>query len=126
MDVVRRVEQRTTETPNAVMTTLVSPTLGGAGQALWEVRMAPGAAGPEHDMSGEQLWTVRAGALTVELDGVPSATLSVGDSVVLPPGRQRRLLADPRDGATALVTGPGDAHALLPDGTDRGVPGWIA
>lgn len=126
MTVVRHAENRRLETPNAVMTTLASPTLGGAGHALWQVRMSAGAAGPHHRMSGEQIWTVLDGGVTVELGGDPPAVLSKGDTVVLPAGRLRRLTADPLAGMSALVTGPGDARAELADGTDRGVPGWIS
>jgi len=119
--VVRRAEQRTHETPNAVMTTLASPTLGGAGQSLWQVRMRAGQVGPEHVMDREQVWTVLEGAMTVE----PLGALAVGDTAVLPAGVARRIAAGP-EGVSALVTGSGDGHALLPDGTDRGVPDWIA
>lgn len=121
MTVVRRAEQRTHETPNAVMTTLASPSLGGAGQSLWQVRMRPGQAGPEHVMDREQVWTVVEGAMTVE----PVGELVVGDTVVLPAGVTRRIVAGPQ-GVSALVTGSGEGHALLPDGTDRGVPDWVA
>ena len=48
MSVIRCGEARRTETPNAVMTTLASPTLGGARQALWRVDMTGGQAGPLH------------------------------------------------------------------------------
>lgn len=126
MTVVRHAENRSIETPNAVMTTLASPTLGGARQALWRVRMSAGAAGPHHRMSGEQVWTVLDGAVSVELRGDPPTVLSRGDTIVLPAGWLRRLTADPLTGASALVTGPGDARAELADGTDRGVPDWIA
>ncbi|GAA4551950.1 cupin [Pseudonocardia xishanensis] len=121
MTVVRRAEQRTHETPNAVMTTLASPSLGGAGQSLWQVRMRAGQVGPEHVMDREQVWTVVEGTMTVE----PFEALAAGDTVVLPAGVTRRIVAGPA-GVTALVTGAGDGRALLPDGTDRGIPDWIA
>ncbi|WP_181784795.1 cupin domain-containing protein [Pseudonocardia pini] len=121
MTVVRRAAQRTHETPNASMTTLASPTLGGAGQSLWQVRMRPGQAGPEHVMDREQVWTVVEGTMTVE----PFGELGAGDTVVLPAGVARRVVAG-SEGVSALVTGAGDGRALLPDGTDRGVPDWIA
>lgn len=126
MTVVRHADRRRTETPNAVMTTLASPTLGGSGLALWQVRMDPGAAGPEHRMSGEQLWAVVDGAATVALEGQDPVALGPGDTVVLPAGQLRRIVADEHRGMSALVTGPGDARAELADGTDRGTPGWIA
>lgn len=126
MTVVRHADRRRTETPNAVMTTLASLTLGGSGHALWQVRMDPGTAGPEHRMSGEQLWTLVGGAATVALEGGDPVALGPGDTVVLPAGRLRRIVADEHRGMSALVTGPGDARAELADGTDRGTPGWIA
>ena len=125
MSVVRRAEQRVTETPNAVMTTLASPTLGGSAQSLWQVRMAPGQAGPLHLMDREQVWNVLDGGATVELAG-REYLLTAGDTVVLPAGAGRRVVADPARGMRAVVSGSGDGRALLADGTDRGVPGWIA
>jgi quercetin dioxygenase-like cupin family protein len=121
VSVIRRAEQRVHETPNAVMTTLASPTLGGAGRSVWWVRMRPGQVGPEHVMDGEQVWTVVEGAMTVE----PFGDLAAGDAVVLPAGETRRVAAGP-DGVSALVTGSAGSRAVLPDGTDRGVPDWIA
>ncbi|GAA1875870.1 hypothetical protein GCM10009836_66440 [Pseudonocardia ailaonensis] len=122
MPVVRRAARRTHETPNAVMTTLASPTLGGAAHSVWQVRMRPGQEGPAHVMDGEQVWTVLEGGMTVE----PLGTLGPGDTAVLRAGEERRIVADPEAGLSALVTGPGTARAVLPDGTDRGVPDWIA
>jgi quercetin dioxygenase-like cupin family protein len=125
MPVVRHAETRRTETPNAVMTTLASPTLGGAGQALWRVEMRPGAAGPLHAFDVDQVWTVLAGGATVELDGERLA-VAPGDTVVMPAAAPRRVVADPQAGFTAIVTAPGGARATTPDGTDHGVPPWIA
>ena len=122
--VVRRADQRTHETPNAVMTTLASPTLGDAAQSLWQVRMRPGQAGPDHVMDVEQVWTVVDGGLALRTaDG--ETVLTAGDTAVLPAGVARRIVADPEHGLTALVTGAGAGRALLPDGTDRGVPDWV-
>jgi quercetin dioxygenase-like cupin family protein len=123
--VVRRTENRRTETPAAVMTTLASPTLGGAPHALWRVDMRPGQAGPAHAFDVEQVWTVLGGGATVELeDG--RTVLAAGDTVVLPAHAERRVVADRDAGLTAMVTAPEGARASLPDGTDRGVPAWIA
>ena len=60
--VVRNANIRRTQTPNATMTTLASPTLGATeGLSLWKVEMAAGASGPRHVFDSEQLWTVQAG-----------------------------------------------------------------
>jgi quercetin dioxygenase-like cupin family protein len=121
VSLIRRADQRVHDTPNAAMTTLASPTLGGAAQSVWWVRMRPDQVGPEHVMDREQVWTVVAGAVTVE----PFGALAEGDAIVLPAGAVRQVRPGP-DGVSALVTGPGDSRAVLPDGTDRGVPDWIA
>ena len=125
MTVIRSNETRTTETPNATMTTLASPTLGAATQALWRVDMRPGQCGPAHTFDVEQLWTVVDGAATIEL-GDDEHPIAAGDTVVMPPGAPRRVLAHPEAGLIAIVAAPAGARAMLPDGTDRGVPAWIA
>ncbi len=124
MPVVRRAEQRRTETPNAVMTTLASPTLGGAGRSLWRVEMRPGARGPEHTFDVEQIWTVIEGAADIGLEG-QRLRVEAGDTLVLPARRLRQLTADPDAGLAAMVTSPPGGRAGLADGTDRGVPDWI-
>lgn len=125
MPVIRAAERRRTETPNAVMTTLASPTQGGARQAVWRVDMQAGQAGPPHAFDAEQVWTVLDGGATVELDGEALA-VAAGDTVVLPASAPRRIVADPGAGFAALVAAPAGARATLEDGTDRGVPAWIA
>ncbi len=123
MTVISATAARRSETPNAVMTTLASPTQGGAAIALWRVEMAPGAAGPEHRFDVEQAWTVLGGAATVTVDGADHA-LSAGDTIILRGGQVRRILAGD-DGLQALAVAAPGARAFLPDGTDRGVPPWI-
>ncbi len=126
MPVVSQADVRRTETPNAVMHTLASPTLGASRSlAVWRVEMAPGAQGPAHRFDVEQVWTAVAGAATFDLeDG--ARRIRTGDTVVLPAGVPRRVMADAADGFAALVAGRSGGRALLPDGTDRGVPAWIA
>jgi quercetin dioxygenase-like cupin family protein len=105
------------------MTTLASPTQGGAGHALWRVDMGPGASGPAHTFDVEQIWTVIDGSATVELDGA-AVPLAAGDTVVLPAAAERRVATE--HGCAAIVTAAAGARARLADGTDRGVPAWIA
>ncbi|HTS99814.1 MAG TPA: cupin domain-containing protein [Streptosporangiaceae bacterium] len=124
MPVIRRAERRRTETPNAVMTTLASPSQGGAGQALWRVDMRPGQAGPPHAFDAEQVWTVLDGGATVDLDGQPLA-VGPGDTVVMPAGVPRRVTADPAAGLAAIVAAPAGARASTPGG-EKLVPAWIA
>lgn len=85
MSVIRSAERRVTETPNAVMTTFASPTLGGAERAVWRVDMRPGATGPVHVFDVEQVWVVIDGAAGVEI-GEEAHALAEGDTAVIPAG----------------------------------------
>ena len=54
---VRAGQARRTETPNALMTTLASPSQGPtAGLSMWRVEMRAGQQGPPHAFDTEQVW----------------------------------------------------------------------
>jgi quercetin dioxygenase-like cupin family protein len=136
MHVIRSAETRRTETPNAVMTTLASPTQGESAQAVWRVEMRPDQAGPLHGIDAEQVWTVLEGGASVEA-GTDVATLRAGDTIVLPAGIARRITADSAAGLVAIVAAPGSLRAFVVNGTaanpqpsdgDAGkvVPAWVA
>lgn len=122
---VRVDEARRTETPNATMTTLASPTLGGsAGLSLWRVDMSSGARGPRHSFDSEQLWTVLEGAVSV-IVGDEVTSLGAGDTMVLPGNLERQITA--RTTSRLMVCGHGDAAAQVTgEDTPRGTPPWIA
>ncbi|MDH2427680.1 cupin domain-containing protein [Sphaerisporangium sp. TRM90804] len=136
MPVIRHQQNRRTETPNAVMTTLASPTQGGATLSVWGVDMRPGQAGPPHAFDVDQVWTVLSGGATVELGG-ETFTVGPGDTVVMPADARRRLRSDPQTGLGAIVAAPagGRAYAVagpidvapecaVRDG-DKLVPAWV-
>jgi quercetin dioxygenase-like cupin family protein len=125
MTLIHRTQARRTETPNAVMTTLASPTVGGAERSLWRVDMAPGQSGPPHRFDAEQIWTALSGAATVEVADVSHA-VEAGDTIVIPAHLPRRILADRAAGFSAIVTAGPQARAAMADGTDRGIPAWIS
>jgi quercetin dioxygenase-like cupin family protein len=122
---VRAGDSRRTETPNATMTTLASPTLGPTScLSMWRVEMTAGAQGPPHVFDSEQLWTVVEGEVSVAVDG-QTAALAAGDTIVLPAGVERRISAT--TAVRLLVCGRGDAVARVPgEEAPRGTPAWIA
>ncbi|GLY87176.1 cupin domain-containing protein [Actinoallomurus iriomotensis] len=125
MTLVRHAESRRSETPNAVMTTLASPTLGGARSSVWRTEVKSGVKGPVHVFDVEQIWTFLEGEAAIELDGETS-TAGPGDTAVLPAHTTRRLTAGPQ-GYTAIVTAPAGAHAwTLGDADNKITPPWIA
>jgi quercetin dioxygenase-like cupin family protein len=122
---VRRAEARRTETPNATMTTLASPSAGGSTSlSLWQVEMNAGQRGPLHVFDSEQLWTVRAGAVSIAVDG-SDHDLDAGDALVIPAGSERQVLATVD--AELVVCGQADAQASVPgEAATRGTPPWIS
>lgn len=124
MHVIRTSQTRRSETPGGVMTTLASPTQGGAERSIWRVEVKPGVAGPVHAIDREQVWTFLRGGATVDVAG-DQVSLAEGDTVVIPASVPRQLEAS-EDGFTAIVTGAGDSRATTPEGKDFGVPNWIA
>ena len=123
--VVKRADTRTTVTPNATMTTLASPTLGGSdGLSLWRVEMSAGASGPRHVFDSEQLWTVQEGRIVVDLAG-ENCQLEQGDTIVLPAGAARQIHA--ATDTRILVCGHSPAIVSVPgEPTPRDTPAWIA
>lgn len=122
-DAIRRADARRTETPNAVMTTLASPTQGNAGFALWQVEMGAGKTGPDHAFDVEQIWTWLSGAATVAVESRP-IDVREGDTLVIPAGVSRRVHTEA--GFTAIVAAAAGARATTPGGTDPVLPAWIA
>jgi quercetin dioxygenase-like cupin family protein len=121
---VRSAQARRTATPNAVMTTLASPTQGPSqGLSMWRVEMAAGQSGPVHVFDSEQVWHLLAGEARFEVDGA-AVPLAAGDSLVLPAGAVRQIAA--ATDAEFLVCGHGTAIASVPgEDASRGTPPWI-
>jgi quercetin dioxygenase-like cupin family protein len=134
VDVIRSEERRRTETPAGVMTTLASPSQGGAAQPIWRVDMQPARSGPLHGIDVEQIWTVLDGSVTVEVAG-GEVEIQAGDTVVLPADVPRRLTSG-ESGLAAIVIAPAGMRAYALDGTqasptcatpdgDKLIPAWV-
>jgi quercetin dioxygenase-like cupin family protein len=122
---VRSGTMRRTETPNAVMTTLASPTQGPTDQlSIWRVEMQAGQRGPRHVFDSEQVWHVLAGELDVTI-GDQTARLTAGDAAVLPAKTERQISAV--TAIQVIACGRGSAVASVPgEDAARGTPAWIS
>lgn len=123
-DPIRHADARRTETPNATMTTLASPSSGGSSAlSLWRIEMKAEQRGPLHVFDSEQLWTVLAGNGSITVDGAEHQ-LEAGDTVVIPAGSPRQVAA--RTDVELVACGQGDAAASVPgEDASRGTPPWI-
>ncbi|MGY1809296.1 cupin domain-containing protein [Blastococcus sp. SYSU D00669] len=107
MSLIRLSEARVVQTPAATMRTYASPTTPRpAPVAVWRTDMAPGAAGPVHSVDVDQVVVVVEGALVAELDGAQER-IATGDSVLLPAGAERRLVAGDSGAVTVTSSVPG-------------------
>lgn len=123
--VVRRADTRTTVTPNATMTTLASPSVGGSdGRSLWQVEMTADAVGPLHVFDSEQIWTMLEGRAAIEV-GDASHMLDPGDTLVVPAHAARQIHAV--TACRMLVTGDAAASVtVVGEEEPRGTPAWIS
>ncbi|WP_091531742.1 cupin domain-containing protein [Microlunatus soli] len=123
---IARSDHRITETPNALMATLASPTHGGTSTlSLWRVTMRAAQRGPRHAFDVEQAWHLLVGAATITVEAETFA-LRVGDTVVIPAGCRRQVSTD--SGAEFVVTGPADGRAVTISAEGAGepiAPAWI-
>jgi quercetin dioxygenase-like cupin family protein len=124
-NLVRGDDARVTETPNATMITLASPTASGAtALSLWTVEMSVGQQGPPHVFDSEQVWAVLDGQVHIEVDAV-SSSLAVGDSLTIQGGAVRQVTAV--TDVHMMVCGLADATVRVPgEDESRGTPPWIA
>jgi len=122
---VRAAGRRRSETPNGVMTTAASPTLGGTrGLSLWWVEMRGDIAGPAHVFDSEQVWNLVEGRARIRV-GEDVSELSPGDTAVLPAGVVRQITA--LTALRAVVCGSGTATVSVPgEEASRGTPPWVA
>jgi quercetin dioxygenase-like cupin family protein len=114
----------TFETPNAVMHTYASPALTGSPLAVWRTEMAPGAAGPLHSASTEQVLVVLEGELGVSVAGRAQA-LRPGEAIVLQAGAERRLHNAGAGSVAFLACAPPAATATVPGREPVPIP-WAA
>jgi quercetin dioxygenase-like cupin family protein len=112
-------------TPNAVMTSLATPSRGSTEVSAWTVRMAPGASGPRHAMDREQIWLPLSGTITITA-GQTERQVAPGQAAILPAGevRQIRTGEGPAEVLVCMAGGAGLA-TLAETGEARPVP-WTA
>lgn len=122
--VIRASDVRISETPNAVMTTLASPTLGGTRDlSLWRVHARAGVVGPVHAFDTEQIWTLMTGEASFAVAGETFA-LNAGDTLCVAAHVTRQMTI--KMDAEFIVSGHGSAKATTPGAESEGVtPPWI-
>lgn len=124
MPAISAQSMRRTETPNAAMTTIASPSQGPASElSVWKVAMRAGQQGPLHVFDRELVWHVVSGEADFAL-GEQTHRLHAGDAIVLPAGAQRQVTAVT---ATEIIAcGPAAASAWAAGAEETAAtPPWV-
>jgi quercetin dioxygenase-like cupin family protein len=112
-------QSRVTETPNATMNSLATPSLGSTELCAWRVTMAADTEGPAHVIDREQVWMPLTGSLAVTVDD-RTTVVATGQSAIIPAGETRRIRA--HEGAVeAMVCMAVGGFASSP-GSDKRTP----
>ncbi|MBP2325425.1 quercetin dioxygenase-like cupin family protein [Kibdelosporangium banguiense] len=113
---------RRTETPNAQLDSLATPSLGSKELSTWRVTMQPGAQGPVHIIDREQVWMPLSGSLEFIVDG-EGTVAGPGQAVILPAGvvRQVKVADGPAEAMVCMAVG---GHALAPGNDERHPLPW--
>jgi quercetin dioxygenase-like cupin family protein len=113
---------RRTETPNAALASLATPTMGSKELSAWRVTMRAGAQGPVHAIDREQVWMPLTGELEFIVDGRGTAA-GPGQAVILPVGevRQVKVLDGPAEALVCMAIG---GVATLPGNSERHPLPW--
>ena len=113
---------RAVVTPAATMRTYASPSgPAPASVSVWRTEMDPGAAGPLHAVSEDQVLVVLEGGMRVVVGGEREHALGPDDALLLAAGVERQLFAGPAGAVTLWACRPGPT-ARVGDGAPVPVP----
>ncbi|MTD14662.1 cupin domain-containing protein [Nakamurella sp. YIM 132087] len=120
MKLVLPSPDRTTTTPSAVMTSLVTPAVAEVEVSTWRVDMPAGASSPVHVIDRAQVYLPVSGSFTFAV-GENRQEVGAGEALVVEAGEERQFSAGEAGGA-AVVVMPADGAVQLPDGGRMPVP----
>jgi quercetin dioxygenase-like cupin family protein len=99
----------------------VSPALGSRELCAWRTELPPGAQGPTHRVSREEVFLLLSGRLELSIDG-ETRTLTPGDAAVAPPGSSIGLANETEEPARMWVTTSIGLTATMADGSQISPP----
>jgi quercetin dioxygenase-like cupin family protein len=91
---------------------LASPSRGSREIAAWRLRLAPGSASPDHELTREEVFVALAGEAVATLDGLRHE-LRAGDALVVHPGQPFRLAVEAHEPFEAVVCMPAGGKAMV-------------
>jgi quercetin dioxygenase-like cupin family protein len=122
MPVVARPIAPTHQLPGAEFTSIATPSTGSLDTAVWEVRLEPGHAGAEHQLTRQEVFIVTSGVALATLAG-EQQTVAPGDLLVVPANTPFALAAAGPEALVAYCCFPTDGQAFMAGG-EPFTPPW--
>jgi quercetin dioxygenase-like cupin family protein len=110
------------EMPNLSVRGLAAPSRGSEQTCVWQLTPPPGTPGTRHSVDREEIFVVLDGQAHVEVDGAAAATLTAGDTLIVPPDRAFSLSNPGLQPFTAVAVLPVGGRATLPGGAPFSPP----
>lgn len=106
----------------ARFTSYATPTLGSTQLCAWQLTIPANTIGLAHTITHEEVFVITEGEFHFTVDGT-TATLTPGDTVIVPPGQQLQVDNVSDQPASALVTTSVGIQGTMADGTTI-TPPW--
>jgi quercetin dioxygenase-like cupin family protein len=124
MPVVRAAEAVVHEMHGVRFVSYATTATGGKELAAWRGEIPPGAQGPAHTVTREEILHLLSGSLRITLDGT-AHTLAAGDTAIVNAGTELGVANPGAEPAAMWVTTSVGLEATLADGT-RIAPPWAS
>lgn len=122
MPVLVRPSEPTHQLPGATFTSIATPSTGSQDTAVWEIRLLPGHAGAEHQLTRQEVFIVTSGVAQASIGG-ERYVVRAGDLLVVPAHTPFALEAAGDDPLVAYCCFPTDGQAFMAGG-EPFTPPW--
>ena len=115
MPIIRAAAAPTFDLHGISVIGLAAPSRGARESSVWRLRLPPGAPAVEHTVDREEIFVALAGRAVATVDG-QSSEITVGDTLVVPPGHLFSLATPTGEAFEALAVAPVGVRATIPPG----------
>jgi len=125
MPITRATDPAIWELPGTQFRSLASPSRGGSAEvSVWRLVIDPGTEGPEHRLTGGEVFAPVAGAAEIRIAG-NVATIGVGDALVVPAHTNFSVSNHAGVAFEAIVCLPAGSQAVIGD-AEPFTPEWAS
>ncbi len=123
MTVIKATDAPTFDVHGSLITGGAAPSRGATQTCVWRVRLAPESRVAGHILDREEIFHVISGSLVATVGG-EARTVTVGDTLIVPPGEILTLEVPSTGPFEAVVVMPVGAQARFAAGGEPFFPAW--